>query len=174
MRAPLLIHPSQTCAHVDAASVTLARDEAGVVALTYLVRGRIERLRVPGPTAPARVDGLWRTTCFELFCAQDGAPAYREFNLSPSGQWAAYAFDGYRAGMRALDLAAPAIETAVTADTLAVHVTLAAGLAPGAAWRLGLSAVIEDRDGVCTHWALAHPEAAPNFHHASAFALALA
>ena len=31
------------------------------------------------------------------------ATAYREFNFSPSGAWAAYEFDDYRAGMRNVD-----------------------------------------------------------------------
>ena len=42
-----------------------------------------------------------------------------------------------------------------------------------AALTLGLSAVIEDRDGALSYWALRHPAGKPDFHHADAFALAL-
>jgi hypothetical protein len=35
----------------------------------------------------------------------DCADGYVEYNLSPSGAWAAYRFDGYREGMRGLEIA---------------------------------------------------------------------
>ena len=42
-----------------------------------------------------------------------------------------------------------------------------------AQWQLGLSAVIEERDGAKSFWAMAHPEGAPDFHHRSCFAATL-
>jgi hypothetical protein len=42
-----------------------------------------------------------------------------------------------------------------------------------APWRLGLSAVIEDRSGQKSYWALAHPPGRPDFHHEDCFALEL-
>jgi hypothetical protein len=39
--------------------------------------------------------------------------------------------------------------------------------------RIGLSAVIEDRDGSLSYWALRHPHGKPDFHHPDAFALEL-
>ncbi len=41
------------------------------------------------------------------------------------------------------------------------------------ALRLALSAVIEETDGRLSYWALAHPAAKPDFHHAEAFVLSL-
>jgi hypothetical protein len=41
----------------------------------------------------------------------------------------------------------------------------------GAAWRLGLSAVIEEAGGRQSYWALAHPQGRPDFHHSDCFAL---
>ena len=46
-----------------------------------------------------RADGLWQTTCFELFVRHPDQRGYFEFNFSPSTQWAAYRFSGYREGM---------------------------------------------------------------------------
>ena len=37
-------------------------------------------------------------------------------------------------------------------------------------WRLGLSALIEDRAGHMSYWALAHPPGKPDFHHKDCFA----
>lgn len=53
------------------------------------------------PRQATRVDGLWRTSCCELFLAQPDTPAYLEFNFSPTGDWAAYAFESPRQNRRA-------------------------------------------------------------------------
>ena len=92
-----------------------------------------------------RADDLWRTTCFELFVAGEGT-AYREYNFSPSGQWAAYDFDDYRAGMRN----APArIETElyrVENNDVAAQL-LRSELNFPIRRMVGLTAVIEEADG---------------------------
>jgi hypothetical protein len=110
--------------------------------------------------------------------AEPGLPGYFEFNFSPSGQWAAYAFTGYRAGMRRLDLPAPPAAAWRRADgrlDLDVGICLD-GLLSGAgdaSPRLSLAAVIEEQSGTITHWALRHPELKPDFHHPDGFVLAL-
>ena len=38
-----------------------------------------------------------------------------------------------------------------------------------AAWRLGLSAVIEEMSGRKSYWALAHPPGKADFHHSDCF-----
>ncbi len=128
---------------------------------------------------PCRRDGLWRTTCFELFVRGAEGSGYAELNLAPSGDWAAYAFDGYRAGMRNLEVQrAIAIARASMSD----HFTIEALLDPapliallGAPpWRIGLSAVIEAPQGQISYWALAHPPEKPDFHHDACFAGELA
>jgi hypothetical protein len=45
-----------------------------------------------------------------------------------------------------------------------------AALPRNALWRLGLSALIEDKSGGTSYWALAHPPGKPDFHHADSFA----
>ncbi|OGB15118.1 MAG: hypothetical protein A3B67_07385 [Burkholderiales bacterium RIFCSPHIGHO2_02_FULL_66_10] len=42
--------------------------------------------------------------------------------------------------------------------------------ATGAPLVLGLSAVLETRDGLLSYWALHHPTARPDFHHRAGFA----
>ncbi|HYZ48351.1 MAG TPA: DOMON-like domain-containing protein, partial [Sphingomonas sp.] len=139
--------------------------------LSFRLTGPIEQLRVPSPSAPARRDNLWQHTCFEAFLSLDGG--YLEFNLSPSTQWAAYCFSGYRAGMSELEVAAPGIAVSRTDCLLELDADLAlpAGLVSR---RLGLSAVIEDVSGRKSYWALVHPPGGrPDFHHADCFALEL-
>ncbi len=45
--------------------------------------------------------------------------------------------------------------------------------APGRLLRLALSAVVEDREGRLSYWAMRHPPGRPDFHHPEGFALAL-
>jgi hypothetical protein len=42
---------------------------------------------------------------------------------------------------------------------------------PGSPLRAGAAAVIEEKNGRLTHWALAHPAEQPDFHHRLGFVL---
>ncbi|NWN33423.1 hypothetical protein GY663_30040, partial [Klebsiella michiganensis] len=97
LRIPLVPHPEHPPHGVEGIDVT-ADIRRGASILAYRVTGRMPLL--PAPAAPERTDGLWRRTCFELFIRPEGGEGYFEFNFSPSTQWAAYRFHGYREGMR--------------------------------------------------------------------------
>lgn len=170
MRLELHPHPGTPCEAVSAIVAQVSR-AAGRLTLRYELAGQPARLLLPPPAASTRVDGLWKHTCFEAFARPAGGEAYCEFNLAPSGQWAAYRFDGYRAGMAALEIAAPHIELRPGDDGLVLSAALA--LEGGAALQLGLSAVIEEAGGRISYWALAHPPGRPDFHHADCFAAEL-
>lgn len=157
----------------------VGRDRPGHLWLRYEVAGAVGALRLPAPSSPDRVDGLWRRTCFEAFVRAEGAEGYYEFNFAPSGQWAAYSFHRYRQGMQpAAGIGAPAIALNATRQgfelTAALQLDRVADLPRAATWRLGLSAVIEAADGGVSYWALAHPPGKADFHHADCFALELA
>lgn len=151
-------------------------EQADALALTYTLTGDRAKLRIPPPRTPAWVDGLWRRTCFEAFVSMPGDSAYREFNFSPSGEWAVYHFRGYR-DRSTVDEEAPTPTMTVrsTEQSLALDARIvlphAFTIQP---LRLALSAVIEDHLGVLSYWALRHPPGKPDFHHADAFALEIA
>jgi hypothetical protein len=146
--------------------------QPGRLRLRYSLTGDLSRLRVPPPASPERADELWRRTCFEAFLGT-GEGAYHEFNFAPSGRWAAYRLDGYRAGLApAPMLEAPAIGMRRSADRLDLEADLALPDVASNA-RLGLSAVLEDEDGRISYWALAHPPGKPDFHHPDSFVLEL-
>ena len=128
---------------------------------------------IPAAAPPGRSERLWESTCFELFVRPSGGNFYVEFNASPSGQWAAYAFDSYRRAMRNLPVAiVPHVEF-VEAAALCYDVDVNFSDLPPGPLHIGLSAVIEETDGTKSYWALRHPPGPPNFHHPDCFALAL-
>lgn len=167
--AHLLCHPD-TPAGIGGVSVEIIPSTENLM-LTWHVKGA-ERLLLPQRTSAQRRDGLWQTTCFELF-VQGADAGYREFNFSSSGAWAAYRFTGYREGMMPLDMLAPAIALEQSGERLALTVTLDASALPPMPWKIGLSAVIEETSGTKSYWALAHPPGKPDFHHPACFALQL-
>lgn len=145
----------------------------GGLVVRYAVRGDLGRLRLPPPMPPAAADDLWKHTCLELFVAGDEGAGYREFNFSPSSQWASYAFADYRVRDAAPPSPPPVVDCRVGADALALRATLPAAALPPGDWRLGVAAVLETRDGDLSWWALHHPAARPDFHHRDGFVLAL-
>ncbi|WP_448664834.1 DOMON-like domain-containing protein [Sphingomonas sp. CJ20] len=168
---PLVPHPAKPAARVTGVAVEVARVAPDTLALRFLVSGTVEALVVPATEAPARRDGLWQTTCFELFART--ATGYVEYNFSPSSQWAAYRFMAYREGMAELDgIDAPVIapERAPGSYALDVRVALPADTGIG---RLSLTAVIEETDGTKSYWAVAHPAGKPDFHDPACFVLEL-
>jgi hypothetical protein len=168
-RVTLTCHPATPAVavrgiHVDA---DLARD--GRLSLVFAVRGP-ERLVVPAPRPGAtRADRLWQHTCFEAFMGR-GSGGYVELNLSPSGEWNLYEFEGYRRGMQPAALPRPP-EIRFDREERA---TLTASVdVDASSFDLGLAAVIEEEGGRLSYWALAHRGPKPDFHDRSTFTLRL-
>jgi hypothetical protein len=173
MHAPLHRHPDSVGGEAFQLSVDARRPAPGRLVLRYALTGPTGELRLPEPAAADRRDGLWRHTCFEAFI-RDPAGGYLELNLAPSSEWAAYRFDGYREGMREA-AAAPAITAAGDAMQyeLLAEVDLTGLGLPDTPWTLGLTAVLEDREGRISYWAFRHPAGKADFHHPDSFALEL-
>lgn len=175
---PLVCHPTSACPAVASILVQAGLTARGL-SFAYSLGGELSNLSIPATLPPGQADRLWEHTCFEAFVGVVGSRAYREFNFSPSGQWAVYDFSGYRDRDESIVPAAniPNITVRRSPDRLELDVALAPALLPdalaGATFQLGLSAVIEATDGSRSYWALAHPAAQPDFHHRGAFALML-
>jgi len=173
----LACHPGARSDAVRGLTARLQRTGAGDLKVTYVLEGELPRLRIPAPTRSRIGEKLWQHTCFELFIARH-MPAYHEFNFSPSGKWAAYAFGRYREGAAfggdALD---PRVAVRAGAERLELDATVQlkriSSLHVAEKLSLALSAVIEDADGGLSYWALRHPPGKPDFHHPEAFALTL-
>lgn len=167
--------------HPDFPPSALSRLEARIVGPDgpwLRLRWRLydaEAVFFPPFAGKGRAEELWRTTCFEMFLRPAGGDAYVELNLSPSERWAAYDFTGYRQGMTDRPMPHEPECTARTGQKMAIFDAAVplAGLPAGPS-QAGLCAVIEEKGGVLSYWALAHPPGKPDFHHPACFALALA
>ena len=174
MRCALTPHPDTPSAAGLTNAVEVGRPQPARLTLRYILTGDLADLRLPPPAPPTRTDELWQHTCFEAMIQAPPARGYRELNLAPSTQWAAYRFDAYRQGMAPAEISAPQITLTITPHRMDLHAVITLDLPPAALWRLGLSAVIEETSGRLSYWALAHPPGRPDFHHADCFTLQLA
>ncbi len=170
-------HPSKHSETVRAIQVLVRRSTGAELQMTFRLDGEIPRIWVSSPGVPRIATDLWRHTCFETFISVEGHPAYHEFNFAPSGEWAVYAFAGYRdGGPLANELLRPNIAVRSTESRLeldsVVRLDGLSAVHPRACLRVGLSAIIEASDGL-SYWALRHPVDKPDFHDADGFALLL-
>ena len=130
-------------------------------------------LRLPAQVRPNRSDGLWRTTCMELFVTDGLGAGYREYNFAPSREWAAYRFVSYRDEAAELSVkTAPSIGTMRSEAVFSLHVAIEGPILKTGD-HFALSAMIEETDGTKSYWALAHPPGKPDFHHPTCFAATL-
>jgi hypothetical protein len=149
----------------------------GPVATTNIwfgVGAPAERFIIPELTEPWRAEELWKRTCFEAFFQAPGEERYREWNFAPTGNWAAYDFETYREGMARADVESPPyvrMEDNFTWWTIGATIAVSAETQ----WELGLSTILEEKDGTKSYWALAHPPGdKPDFHAPDCFIARLA
>lgn len=179
MEALLAPHPSTPppCALVLRAGAT--RSRSGQLVLRYVLEAPLSGLRVPPPAAwPGPKHLLWQHTCFEAFVTLAPGGPYHELNLSPSGDWAAYAFGSYRLGE---PLPPDALSPGIVATASPDRLELAAGIPLArlseayarAPIHVALCGVVEDVRGGLSYFALHHAGGQADFHHAAGFTLRL-
>lgn len=169
----LLCHASGTPPTGLGITAAASRNASGELVLDYRLCA-IGSLELPPPAAPGPTDGLWQQTCCEAFIGGANAPAYREFNLSPSGQWAVYDFVSYRQRNECWQApAAPSIACRNDGQVLHLTARIPLVLLPAGASHLGLTVVAATPAGEKSYWALAHAAAQPDFHLAASFTLPL-
>ncbi|PNU04882.1 DOMON-like domain-containing protein [Novosphingobium guangzhouense] len=133
------------------------------------------RLVVPPFAGRGRAEGLWQTTCFELFLQPVKAAAYTEINLSPSERWNVYDFVGRREGMaeRAMPRE-PDCTLRLGTDMAIFDAAIPVAGLPAAPWRCGFTAVIEEQGGCKSYWSLVHGSDVPDFHDPACFVATIA
>lgn len=167
-------HPASPPSPVASIGVQVQLEPHDLV-VQYRLRGQLDALRWPAMGAGGEADGLWRHTCLELFIAPEHGSAYQEFNFSPAGQWAHYAFAAERQRTdRAPSARAPLLDMRRTDSGYElVAVIDRTNLPTTRVLCIGLSAVLESLDGHISHWALHHPADKPDFHLRAGWTLRL-
>lgn len=150
---------------------------ANQLTLNYQVIDDLQQLVIPPLSdTPTRHHELWKNTCFEFFLGIKGNPQYWEFNLSPTGHWNVYHFDGYRQGMREeTAFAVLPFTTQYQGDSLTLVVDLDLGpiIAREQEIEAAITTVIEDKNSNITYWALTHSGVEADFHRRDSFMIDL-
>jgi hypothetical protein len=150
-----------------------------LLSLHYSLAGNIDDVLLPPALLkPSRRNELWKTTCFEFFLAIKGRPQYWEFNMSSSGDWNVYRMEAYRrigfreeTSIRRIPLE---IKKNATDFVLDVAVDLNPIIQREQNLEIGVTAVIQTKDGNQTFWALTHPAPQADFHLRESFVLTVA
>lgn len=172
----LVPHPAERVPPDLELQVRLSRSAAGL-SVRYLLHDPLNRVLLPeAAPRPERRDGLWKTTCFELFLARPDEATYHELNLSPAGHWNLLHFrerrqpaaSGWMPAQLACRCQRPATGLGLSVDLPLEPLGLAVG-----PLHLGVCAVLETHRGELSHWALAHLAERPDFHLPAGFVVAL-
>lgn len=152
------------------------------VAISYSVQGPEPLLLPPVAEVPQFKKDLWQHTCFEFFVRPSSMKNYLEFNFSPSGNWAVFAFSSYRTALESFDPTGMVVGVQQTPSAKGVHVeatidrtALNQHFQQDKIWefRCSVTAVLENRDQKLTYWALTHGKIKPDFHLPETFILPL-
>jgi hypothetical protein len=149
----------------------------GQLSMHFLVAGAIAKIDIPAKAGLLlRKESLWEETCFEMFVSPKGSSRYWEFNMSPSGHWNVYRFSAYREGMREETGFESLPFLASRADDcfrLSLEIEPARIIEDERRLVVGVSAVIRDKDGGTSFWALRHCGERPDFHSRESFLIEL-
>lgn len=156
-----MLHQTCDLGPIRAVTASITATQTGFDA-EFRFDGTVSAISLPEVGPSERTDNLWKTSCFEVFWQPIGGQSYREFNLSPSGRWAAYDFDSFREGMRDAPVDAIALSCSRTDSGLILKASVAADLPSPA--QVALNAVVEHADGALQYWALAFGPGKPDFH----------
>ncbi|QDK38333.1 DOMON-like domain-containing protein [Bdellovibrio sp. NC01] len=142
----------------------------------FRILGAVDSIVFPASSlVESRRDELWKQTCLECFFTgslEDNTPYY-EVNCSPNGDWNAYAFSGYRQGMREATGLRVKLAHREGAKDEALFRVQVRGEELRSAKHLGVTAVVEFKDGTRSYFALAHVGAQPDFHLKKSFQISL-
>jgi len=171
-------HPRSVGASNQRISASIFRQAGTQIILKFEVSGDVDKLHIPPFDKIRSGDKLWESTCFEMFVRSTSRSAYCECNFAPGGEWAAYRFDDYRAGMqtqKGLEVASMDTKTGPDRFSLSLKIDLTpvSLLSVAETWWVGLSAILQETGGAKSYWALTHPSEDPDFHHSDCFVVEL-
>ncbi|BAZ66428.1 MAG: DOMON-like domain-containing protein [Pelatocladus maniniholoensis HA4357-MV3] len=145
--------------------------------LCYVLSGDLEKVAIASPSnTPKRKHELWEDTCFEFFLSVKNSDKYWEFNLSPTGDWNIYRFDGYRQGMQeetAFSILPFNVQHQSDSLVVVLEMDLSKIILLEEILQIAITTVIKSKDGEVSYWALIHQEKEADFHLRDSFIIEL-
>jgi hypothetical protein len=146
-----------------------------LLSIEYQLFGDLNAISIDSPTStPRRQFHLWEATCFEFFIGIPGDANYWEFNLSPSGNWAVFALDDYRQGLRD-ELAFTSLPFKVDRYpnyiTLSLEFDLSELILAEQDLEMSVTTVIKSSQDELSYWAIAHSSKEADFHLRNSFSI---
>lgn len=174
MRLNLIAHPDFSSSKVHEISADIEFSETGNLTLCYTVIGHVDSIALLEKSPPKHTDYLWQHTCFEAFIRSSSGPSYYEFNFSPSSEWAVYGFESHRKGMENARLSSdPVLVDRIDVEFYQLKIdadlSVLSNLIGQEPLYVGLSTIIEEKNGHKSLWALKHPDGNPDFHDQNCF-----
>lgn len=134
------------------------------------ILGPLETLKIKTKSKiPQKKEGIWHSTCFEVFLSSSETVAYTEWNLCPSGDWWVMDFSKYRERIEisGLDTRKPQYQQWSLENPNQLSGQFGINIPQNISsqsLKLGLTSILESKNGIKTYWALAHLQKNPDFH----------
>lgn len=142
--------------------------ENSLLKVCWNLRGPLDELILPTrSSSPARLEGLWEKTCFEVFYKKRGSSQYEEWNFSSSGDWAHFSFFAPR--QRSSESIEVDHSTRFMLNTnleCQLEASIGLNISP-MDLEFNLSCVLEHSTRAKSYWATKHGSARPDFHDSS-------
>ncbi len=139
------------------------------------ILGPIESLKIKNTSlSPQRREGIWHSTCFEVFLSSTKGTAYTEWNFCPSSDWWVMDFSSYRNRIENSNIDERKPEnlqwSLVNPEQLTCHfgISLPQNISRDSL-RIGLTSILENKAGIKTYWSLVHLHENPDFHASESF-----
>lgn len=139
--------------------------------VTHLNLGPLEK-------SQRRTLKLWEKTCLEFFI-KNAKGEYYEFNIAPNLDWNCFYFPSKGSPLVEHPMNEPLeFKAHSNSDMFELEVTAGKKNFHTLFWQanqmsVGISSVIENKDGQISYWALEHCDSRPNFHHFDSFVVKL-
>ena len=148
-----------------------------MLSIEYQLFGDLNAISINPPANPSsRQSHLWEATCFEFFIGIPGDANYWEFNLSPSGNWAVFALDDYRQGLRdelSFSSLSFKVDRYPNYITLSLEFDLSELILAEQDLEMSVTTVIKSSQDQLSYWAITHSGKEADFHLRDSFMINL-
>lgn len=162
------LHPytqSSLASSLRITSGVSSRSDENSLFVRFDIRGEVQKILWPNSPSEGRHHELWKQTCFELFGASSlsADSPYFEVNVSPTGAWNIYDFSSYRQGMTESP-SSSILETSFTISEDQALLEFQLSLGSPVPKFIGLTCVVQTKEGDTQYWALQHSSPQADFH----------